>query len=310
MSGAVDLTALKERADAQRAASQSRGPAPQSPPSAAPGHAGQTPPAGGGPAVIDVTDATFETDVIERSTRQLVVVDLWATWCGPCKQLSPILESLAAQANGAWVLAKVDVDANPGIAQAFRAQSIPMVIAIAQGQPVTAFQGVQPAGQVAAWIDDILAKVGHTFTGAGAGAAEDEPVVDERMAAADQLMNDGDFAGALEAYKVIAAEEPTNTEAASLVRNLEFMLRASAHDPSIVDTAAPGDVDAQLAAADVLLANQQPEAAFDRIIALVKATSGDDRTAARSRLLELFELFDPAEPFVVTARRKLASALF
>ena len=309
MSGAVDLTALKERADAQRAAAQSRGPAPQSPPAAAPAQAGQAPTAAGGAAVIDVTDATFETDVIERSTRQLVIVDLWATWCGPCKQLSPILESLAAQANGAWVLAKVDVDANPGIAQAFRAQSIPMVIAIAQGQPVTAFQGVQPAGQVAAWIDDILAKVGHTFTGAP-GEAVDEPVVDERMAAADDKMNAGDFAGALEAYKAIVAEEPGNLEAASLVRNLEFMIRASAHDPSIVQTAAPGDVDAQLAAADVLLANQQPEAAFDRIIALVKVASGDDRTAARTRLLQLFELFDPAEPFVVTARRKLASALF
>ena len=110
--------------------------------------------------------------------------------------------------------------------------------------------------------------------------------------------------------EAIAADEPTNTEAASLVRNLEFMLRASAHDPSIVDTAAPGDVDAQLAAADVLLANQQPEAAFDRIIALVKVTAGDDRTKARTRLLELFELFDPAEPFVITARRKLASALY
>ena len=305
MSGAVDLTALKERADAQRAAAQNARPAPRP---AAPEAGAPTQPSAGGPAVIDVTDATFEADVIERSTRQLVIVDLWATWCGPCKQLSPILESLAAGANGSWVLAKVDVDANPGIAQAFRAQSIPMVIAIAQGQPVTAFQGVQPAGQVAAWIDDILAKVGHTFTGADFPA--DEPVIDERMAAADQLMNDGDCAGALEAYKAIAADEPTNTEAASLVRNLEFMLRASAHDPSIVDTAAPGDVDAQLAAADVLLANQQPEAAFDRIIALVKVTAGDDRTKARTRLLELFELFDPAEPFVITARRKLASALY
>ena len=310
MSGAVDLTALKERADAQRAAAQnSNRRAPQAEPVAGPGDENPAAPVTGGPAVIDVTDATFEVDVLERSTRQLVVVDLWATWCGPCKQLSPILESLAAQAGGAWVLAKVDVDANPGIAQAFRAQSIPMVIAIAQGQPVTAFQGVQPAGQVSAWIDDILAKVGHTFTGA-AEAPADEPVIDERMAAADQLMNDGDFDGALAAYKTIAADEPANTEAASLVRNLEFMLRANAHDPSIVDTAAPGDVDAQLAAADVQLANQQPEAAFDRIIALVKVTSGDDRTTARTRLLELFELFDPAEPFVIAARRKLACALF
>ncbi len=313
MSGAVDLAGLKARAEAQRAQAGG-GPGgvpssppvpdrPQSTPASAPGTAAA------GAAVIDVTDASFEDDVLNRSTAQLVLVDLWAEWCGPCKQLSPVLEKLANASGGRWVLAKVDVDANQRVAQAFRVQSIPMVVAIVHGQPVAAFNGVRSEAEITAWIDEILAQVGDSLTGVPGPAAEPEPE-DPRMVAAEEKMNAGDFDGALADYRAIAESEPDNTEAASAARNLEFVLRAQAHDPAIVQTAAPGDVDAQLAAADVLLLSQQPEEAFDRIIGVVKVTSGDDRTRARTRLLELFELFDPAEPFVVAARRKLASALF
>lgn len=301
MSGAVDLSALKERADAQRAQAHR-------PPPAATSAPGTTPPTTGG-GVLDVTEETFETEVLARSTRQLVVIDLWAEWCGPCKQLSPVLERLAGQAAGAWVLAKIDVDANPRIAQAFRVQSIPMVVAVAVGQPVAAFNGVRSEQEITAWIDEILAQVGSALTGVDDAVPASEPE-DPRMVAAEDKLNAGDFDGALADYRAIVAAEPGNVEAASATRNLEFVLRAQAHDPSIVDTAAPHDVDAQLAAADVLLLAQQPEAAFDRIIGVIKATAGDDRTRARTRLLELFELFDPAEPFVVAARRKLASALY
>lgn len=301
MSGAVDLSALKERADAQRTqARQQTTPSAQSPDG--------SPPAG--PSVIDVTDATFETEVLARSTRQLVLVDLWAEWCGPCKQLSPVLEKLANASGGSWVLAKIDVDANPQIAQAFGVQSIPTVVALAAGQPVAAFNGARPEAEIADWIDQILAQVGGALSGAPSADTEQEAADDPRMIAAEDKMNAGDFDGALADYRAILQAEPDNAEAASLVRNLDFMLRAQAHDPAIVDNAAPTDVDAQLAAADVLLLGQDPEAAFARIIDVVKATSGDDRTRARTRLLELFELFDPAEPFVVAARRKLAAALF
>lgn len=300
MSGAVDLSALKERAEAQRAAAHR--PAPTSEPSS-------STPTGAGPAVIDVTEETFETVVLAASLQQLIVVDLWAEWCQPCKQLSPVLERMAAASGGRWTLAKVDVDANPRIAQAFRAQSIPMVVAIAAGQPVAAFNGVRSEAEISQWIDEILAQVGDALTGAPEVPAEAEPE-DPRMVAAEEKLNEGDLDGALAEYRAIVAAEPDNVEAASLVRNLEFMARAQAHDPAIVTTAAAGDVDAQLAAADVLLLDQQPEAAFDRIIGVVKVTAGDDRTRARTRLLELFELFDPAEPFVVAARRKLASALY
>ena len=218
MSGAVDLSVLKERADAGRA--QANRPAAPTPP------AGRAPAPSGGafPAVYDVTEADFEADVVARSDQVLVLVDLWATWCEPCKQLSPTLEALASQSGGKWVLAKVDVDANPRIAQLFGVQSIPTVVAIVAGQPVSAFAGVQPAGQIQGWIDDILVKHGAELTSApAADGAEPEPEPeDPRMIAAENKLNDGDIDGALADYKEIAAAEPGNVEAASLVRNLEF----------------------------------------------------------------------------------------
>lgn len=288
MSGAVDLSALAAQAEAAR-----RTPA-------------GTPAGGSGGTVIDVTDATFETDVIGRSAQQLVVVELWTPRSAECIQFAPVLSGLAQRAGGQWVLARVDIDASPGIAQAFGVQSVPMVVALAGGQPVAAFNGVQPEAQIQGWLDEVLAKIGPSFGGVPEPAEQQDP----RMVAAEELMNSGDVDGALAAYRGIAETDPGNTEAASMVRHLEFITRAQGHDPSIVDDAAPHDLDAQLAAADVLLLSQQPEAAFERILAVVRSTSGDDRDRARTRLLELFELFEPSDPIVVAARRKLTLALY
>src|SRR3954451_16644884 len=141
IAGAVDLAAVKARTEAQARAK------------AAP--AGDAPAAGGGFA-LDVTEQTFQADVIDRSMQVPVVVDLWATWCEPCKQLSPVLERLPPPGNGGWGLAKVDIDANPRIAQAFGVQSIPMVVAVVGGQPVDAFNGAQPEPQVRQWITALL----------------------------------------------------------------------------------------------------------------------------------------------------------
>ena len=111
--------------------------------------------------MIDVTEETFNNEVALRSRSTPVIVDLWAEWCGPCKQLSPVLEKLANEAGGAWVLAKIDVDANPRLAQAFQAQSIPMVVAIIGGQMVDAFLGAMPEAQVRQWLDQVLAVAGQ-----------------------------------------------------------------------------------------------------------------------------------------------------
>lgn len=286
MSGAVDLAALAAKAEAARQVASG---------------------AHGGGAIVDVTDASFE-GTVARSQEQLVVVELYTPRSPECVEFSPVLAGLADRAGGQWLLARVNIDASPGIAQAFGVQSVPMVVALAGGQPVSAFNGPQPEAQVQGWLDDIFAKVGGMFP-ESAGAAPQEPD-DPRILAAEQLMNDGDLDGALAAYRVVAEAEPGNTEAVAAVKNLEFILRAQAHDPAIVDTAAEEDLDAQFAAADVLLLSQQPEAAFERVLAVVRSSVGDDKDRARAFLIELFELFDPADPAVVAARRKLAAALY
>ncbi len=305
LAGAVDLSALKARSDA--AARQ------QAAPQQADG--GDT----GSPFVVDVTEQSFQADVLERSLEVPVVVDLWATWCGPCKQLSPVLERLAAAANGAWVLAKVDVDANPRIAQAFGVQSIPMVVAVVGGQPVDAFNGALPEPQVRQWITALLDALRDRMPAiaeAEAGAAPDvEPVEepeDPRFTAAEDALERGDYAAAEEAYQQILAEEPTNEQAAAALSQVRFLARAESADPSAIARAdaAPDDVDAQLAAADAELAADNVEAAFDRLVKTVARTFGEDRDRVREHLVGLFELFPADDARVSAARRALARALF
>ena len=115
------------------------------------------PDAPGGGAVLEVTEQTFNIDVVERSRTVPVVIDLWAEWCGPCKQLSPVLEKLAAEGGGQWILAKVDVDANPQLSAALQVQSIPMVMAVIGGQLVDGFLGAMPEAQVRQWLAQVLA---------------------------------------------------------------------------------------------------------------------------------------------------------
>jgi putative thioredoxin len=301
MAGAVDLSALKARSDA--AARQQA--APQG---------------GGGDAsrfVVDVTEQTFQAEVLERSLQVPVVVDLWATWCGPCKQLSPVLERLAEAAGGAWILAKVDVDANPRIAQAFGVQSIPMVVAVAGGQPVDAFTGALPEPQVRQWITRLLDALRDRMPGiaqaeAAAGGAPAEEPEDPRFTAAEEALERGDYAAAEAAYQQILAAEPANEQAAAALAQVRFLARAESADPSAVAKAdaAPDDVDAQLAAADAQVAADDVAGAFDRLVQTVARTSGDERDRVREHLVGLFELFPADDPRVSAARRALARALF
>ncbi len=264
--------------------------------------------------IVDVTEATFEAEVVERSNQVLVVVDLWAPWAEPCKQLSPVLEKLAREGRGSWILAKIDVEENPRIAQVFGVESIPTVVAIANGQPVHAFAGAQSEDQIRNWLAELQKAVGDRLPGLSAeGEAEPaQPPTDPRFEAAEEALNEGDFDKAEAEYQRILGEEPRNAEAKSGLNHARFLARVRSIDPEAPRKAEadPTDIEAQLAAADLEIISQQPGKAFQRLIEVVRATSGEDRAAARERLLSLLEMFDPADPTVLAARRDLAAALF
>ncbi|MBD0322290.1 MAG: tetratricopeptide repeat protein [Aldersonia sp.] len=290
MSGAVDLSVLKERAQAQSAP----------PPSEAP--------AG---AIVQITEANFEAEVLRRSNEVPVVVALVSGRSAASLDLADLLAGLAAADGGKWVLGVVDVDSSMRIAQAFAVQAIPTVVAVAAGQPLADFQGPQPEPQLRQWIDAVLRAVEGKLAG-GPGDEDAPEPEDPRFTAAETALADGDIDSAEAAYQAILDAEPDNAEAKSALRQVRFMARAQQipDDAIAVADANPTDVDAALQAADAQLFAQQPEAAFARLIDLIKRTGGDDRTRVRTRLLELFELFDPAEPFVVADRLKLAAALY
>ncbi|MGW4244081.1 tetratricopeptide repeat protein [Nocardia sp. NPDC004722] len=284
MSGAVDLSALK-----QPAASAADVPG---------DHA--------------VTEANFEDRVLRRSTQVPVVVALYSQRSPGSIELVKLLEKLVVP-GGDWDLATVEAEANMRIAQAFGVQGIPTVVAVAAGQPLADFTGNQPEEQVTQWLAAVIDAVRGKLPGVGAGeAAEPEVPEDPRFVAAEEALENGDFDAAITAYQAILTAEPNNAEAKAALRQVQFLSRVQELDPAATAKADadPADLDAAIAAADLDMFNQQPEAAFDRLIAQVKRTAGDDRTRARTHLLELFELFDPAEPIVMAARRKLAAALY
>ncbi len=318
MYGAVDLgarqAAVQRRQQAARAAE------------AAGAGAGDDASAAG-PAsefVIDVTEETFNDDVALRSRTTPVIVDLWAEWCGPCKQLSPVLEKLANEAAGAWILARIDVDANPRLAQAFQAQSIPMVVAIIGGQMVDAFLGAMPEAQVKQWLTQVLAvadQLGVRQAGANAGAGDDaaegaDGAVDDlppALSAAREAMETGDLDGAARALEKALADIPGDPLAKSWLAQVNLMRRVSSYDPMTVSREAaahPEDVAAQLRVADFEMAGGDAEKAFDRILAVIKRTSGPDRNTARLHLLDLFEVISPDDERLKKARTQLTLLLF
>lgn len=286
LAGAVDLSALKQRAAAGDGAD-----------SAVPANA------------VEVTEANLEAEVLVRSTQVPVVVLLWTPRSDASAQLGQTLSTLAGEDNGKWALAMINVDAAPRVAQMFGVQAVPTVLAVAGGQAIASFQGNQPADQLRLWINSLLQATAGQLAGPGGEPAEQ---VDPDVAAARAHLDAGDFDAALAAYRKILDNQPNHPEAKGAVRQITFLKRATTHRPDAVavSDAAPDDIEAAFAAADVLILNQQPAAAFDRLIALVRRTSGDDRNKVRTRLVELFDLFDPADPEVLTARRNLASALY
>nr|WP_155910493.1 MULTISPECIES: tetratricopeptide repeat protein [unclassified Mycolicibacterium] len=282
LAGAVDLSALKNR-PAEGAAA-----------------------AGGAPGGIEITEANLEAEVLIRSGEVPVVVLLWSPRSDSSVQLGQALSALAAEDGGTWSFGTVNVDTSPRIAQMFGIQGVPTVVALVGGQPVTSFEGGQPAEQLRRWVDMLLRET------AGGGAEGEAEQVDPALAQAREFLDTGDFDGALAAYQAILDADPAHVEAKGAVQQIAFLQRASAQRPEAVRLAdaTPDDIDLAFAAADVQLFQRDVDGAFNRLIALIKKTSGDDRTRVRTRLIELFDLFDPADPEVIAGRRNLANALY
>ncbi|MFF8877168.1 tetratricopeptide repeat protein [Streptomyces flaveolus] len=318
MSGVVDLAAVKAAQEAKAKAEQARAEA------ARHGGAGGVSPAD---LVIDVDEARFESDVLQRSTEVPVVIDFWAEWCEPCKQLSPVLERLAVEYNGRFLLAKIDVDANQMLMQQFGVQGIPAVFAVVAGQALPLFQGAAGEAQIRQTLDQLVEVAEQRFgltglvvdpeaePGVERAAAPERPAGphDAALEAAVQALDAGDLAGAVRAYKNVLSDDPGNTEARLGLAQAELLQRVQDADPQRVRQDAadkPDDAQAQIAAADLDLVGGHVEDAFGRLIDTVRRTAGDDRDAVRMRLLELFEVVGADDPRVTAARRALARALF
>ncbi|MFJ2204968.1 tetratricopeptide repeat protein [Streptomyces microflavus] len=315
MSGVVDLAAVKAAGEAKAKAEQARAQAART------GGAGALAPAA---LVIDVDEAGFERDVLQRSAEVPVVIDFWAEWCEPCKQLGPLLERLAVEYNGRFLLAKVDVDANQMLMQQFGIQGIPAVFAVVAGQALPLFQGAAPEAQIRETLDQLI-QVGEERFGLTGIAVDPDGVRDAAPAevpagpydalleAAASALDANDFGGAVQAYKNVLTDDPANPEAKLGLAQAELLARVQTMDPQAVRKDAadnPGDVDAQVAAADLDLVGGHVEDAFSRLVEAVRRNTGDERNTARLRLLELFEVIGPDDPRVTAARTALARVLF
>ncbi len=294
--GAVDLSALAK-------------------PTPPPGTPGGLPTPGA--YVVDVDEASFP-ELVRHSTQYPVLVVLWATWSEASQQVVADLAALADEDAGRWLLARVDFDANPQIAQAFGAQSAPMVAAVLAGQPVPLFQGPAPRDQIRPVIDQVLQAaqangLTGTVTPREVSQEEPEPELPPLHQAAYDAIERDDLEAASAAYEQALRENPRDHDARAGLAQVGLLARTRDADLGAVRAAAadrPTDVDAQLAVADLDVLGGKVGDAFERLVDLLRATAGDDRERVRVRLVELFDVVGGEDPRVVAARRAMASALY
>lgn len=282
------------------------------------------------PWVIEGTEQNFEQEVLQRSQELPVIVDFWATWCGPCKELGPVLERLAHESAGQFLLVKVDVDQQPRVAQAFGVQSIPHVFALRNGQLVDQFQGALPEDQVRQWLTqfqpspaELLVLEARKLEQENTAEAEAKyrealelaPHDDHiRIELARMLLKQHRNADAREIIDKLEARGFLEPEAENIKAELD--LRSAAAEAGGVGecraalAANPNDPKSQLKLAEALGAAQQFQEALDLCLGVVQATTGDLRNEARTTMVNLFHLLGPEADLTKTYRRKLATALY
>ena len=311
--GAVDLSGLAARA--KQAAAPTAAGAPSG------GRSGSA----GGAYVVEATEETFEAEAIRKSLTHPVVVELYSPRVKTGQQLSDALIEIANASDGRFLLVRLNVDSAPSIVQALQLQAVPTVIALLGGQLAPLFQGVLGKPEVQQAIDGVLKAavtsglvgraepVGPAGPDDGADGADDEPVADPRFAAADEALERGDFAAAVEEFDKLLQLNPADEEARVGKAQAGLLARTANLDPQAAVAAAEATgstIEARLAAADVEVVLGTPEAAFARLIAVIKTSAGTDRDTVRTRLLELFETVGANDPRVLKARRDLMAALF
>jgi len=296
--------------------------------------------AGAGDLVKDTTTASFRADVLDASMQVPVIVDFWAPWCGPCKQLGPIIEKAVREARGAVKLVKINVDENQELAQQMRIQSIPAVYAFFQGRPVDGFVGAQPESALKQFI--------QRLTKLGAGEQGPSPI-DEALEHAEAALKEGDHEAASAIFAQILEHEPDNVKALSgmarcciavgeLDQAKKFLAQvpaASANDPTITGVRAqielaeagqkaagqsqemrarveanPKDFEARFALAQALFAGGDREGGIDQLLEIIRVNRAWNEEAARKELVKFFEAMGPTDPLTLSARRRLSSILF
>ncbi|MEZ2189536.1 tetratricopeptide repeat protein [Corynebacterium sp. CCM 9204] len=301
IAGAVDLGEIKARAEA-RVQAQSRG------------GTGST----ALPTSFVVTRENIEAEVVERSMQVPVVLLFGSDEVESSRQLRIDLTDLAAAAAYDWLFGYVDARSVPELVQIFGVSALPTVVALAGGRPLADFQGGQRQSALQEWTAAVVGACVGKLQGlpeqAGPENTAEARSTDPRFTSAEDALAEGDFAAAIAVYDAILAKEPANTDAKLARDNARLLKRLSEAVPGVDAIAEadadPGDLDKAFAAADAAVAAGDPESAFDRLIAILSSSNGDRRIMVKDRLLELFALFAADDPRVLSARGRMASALF